>query len=455
MAWIERKNKKAELIRTVKTLKRQVVLVRGARQVGKTSFILNALQELADFPRLHMNLALRRDRTVAGIHYYGRDFFGDRDDAEPLLRNIQLTIGPLARLAHPLILFLDEADQHPPALEAIQALAELSDHLKVMYTGSNLENVSAKNAATGRRCYFDLYPITFRDFVAGYGKTAETHYLETVTWDPRTHSEHYHHSLTELFQTYLRVGGMPRLLDAVISATEIPQLPTMAADLVTSIEENVKSVLGDKSRLYEYEDVLRTLALLSMETLKFSRLQVQHAGRAEAKRLVGKTVGARVAHKIRLFDDTADLSKYILFDVGVVNYLLNGSHLLRQQIVQKHLAIQYETVVGTELIAGLPAREDLRYWKSPRGAQVEYLLTAPKLIAIDVKTARGDTRSLDSCAVFEPEVEHLVKIRAGSPRYLPNHQAAIPATGQSRPVALSILPHYLAGRVMELTQLLA
>lgn len=426
-------------------------MVRGARQVGKTSFILQNLKSLAAFSQVRINLAAKGETTVYDHAFYGREFFGHDEEASQLHHNLTLAFGPQAQWKKPIIVFIDEADRHPVSLEAIQKLAGLSDKLKVIFTGSNLENIEVKNAATGRKRYFDLYPITFREFLNAYEKREELHFLESFSFDNPIVSEHFHFSLNDLFELYLKLGGMPKLLDTFIEKDPAKQpLPQLIADLALSIENNVKTVLGSKAQLYEYEDVLRKLALLSMETLKFSRLQVQHAGRNEAKKLVNKTVGARVAHKIRLFDVGRDLSKYILFDGGILNYLLNGSNLLHQKVLSKNLAIQYENVVGCEIIATLPSREDLFYWKSDRGAQVEFLLKSPCLMAIDVKASRGDLKSLDSCAVFEKELDLIVKMSREPPAWTPKHRSKITSLRLSRNTPLLTLPHYMACRLTEL-----
>lgn len=160
-------------------------------------------------------------------------------------------------------------------------------------------------------------------------------------------------------------------------------------------------------------------------------------------------MGARVAHKIRLYESSGDLSKYILFDAGVLNYLLNGSDILHQKITEAHDAIQYENVVGMELISTLPSWDDLFYWKSAKGAQVEYLLHSPVFMAIDVKSTRGDAKSLHSCAIFEKELELLVKISAQPPSLIKNYKATIPNPNLSRTISLLTLPHYLTGRLLE------
>ena len=127
---------------------------------------------------------------------------------------------------------------------------------------------------------------------------------------------------------------------------------------------------------------------------------------------------------------------------------MNGSDLLRQKITAPHLAIQYETAVGNEIIATLPTRDDLFYWKSARGAQVEYLLKSPRFVAIDVKTTRGDVRSLDSCAIYEPELDCIVKISKQNISFNPHHLAKIPS--QNKQIPLLIIPHYLGGRLREI-----
>lgn len=333
----------------------------------------------------------------------------------------------------------------------IQSIAGISDKLKIVYTGSNLENIKLKNAATGRKRYFDLYPITFRDFLKAYARDNELRYFESISLKEKKYSNMFHNELNRLFEIYLRLGGLPRIMDSYLDPQGDAQpISQLMSDLVSTIEENVKSVLDEKASLYEYEDVLRKLALLSMETLKFSRLQVQHVKRNEVKRIVGKTVGARVAHKIRLLDSESDLSKYIIFDAGVLNYLLNGSEIMQTRIPELNLAIQHETVVGNEIISMLASRDDIFYWKSKRGAQVEFVLRSPYFVAIDVKSTRGDVKSLASCAVFEKDLEYVVKVSCEQVALASDFVASVPSNGSSRKIPLVTIPHYLSSRLLDL-----
>src|SRR3990167_2961278 len=440
--WIERFDKKLKFINGLLNLSHQVMIVCGARQVGKTAFVLNVLQSLKETPHVLINLLYPQQITIEGREYLGRNCVDPT--GVQLVENLRRYLSGKQVQGQPVYVFIDEVDHYPAIMEAVQYLAELTDEFKFVFTGSNLENIQVKNAATGRKKYFDLYPITFGEFLANLSNKTFFDYYRDITIDRQ--SDYFHKEIKKYFNIYVKIGGLPKIVDTYLENKEA-DIPTLIKDLALTIEENVKTILGEKAKIYEYEDVLRKLALLSMNTLKYSQLQVQHVSRGEAKRLVNKTVGARVVHKIRLYDDESrDLSKYLLFDCGMVNYLLNGSHLLTQQIPDKYLAIMYETFVGNELIALQTTRDDLYYWKSPNRAEVEFVLRAPFLVGFDVKVNRGDNKSLYSFAIMEPDAKRIVKIGEHHLSLNKNAVAKLPHDSSTRSIHLLNLPHYLTAQ---------
>ncbi|GEM_PF-1706625 len=448
--WIERARKKSLFIKALLGLKGQVLLVQGARQVGKTSFILEAFEGLKDHPQLKLNLLYPTSFRLNGVDYLGRDFCGSSPTGEEFLKNIERTFGPFDHLTKPLLIFIDETDQYPLILESIQTLASFSDQLKFVLTGSHLQNILLKNAATGRKKYFDLYPITFEEFLLAKGESPLISYFREISPKDKTLSEFYHRQLKDLFETYIRLGGLPRVLSAFLDPhSESQPISEMMKDLAISIEENVKSILGEKWKLYEYEDVLRKLTLLSLNTLKLTHLQVQHASRSEAQKLISKTVVAHVIHKIRLWSAESDLSKYILFDTGLANYLMNGSDLLQSSISPQNKSILYETAVGHQLITQLISRDDLYYWKSGNRAEVEFMIQSPFRIGIDVKSTRGDLKSLNSFALMEPEAKCVVKVSRDNFSWEKNYMAKLPHANRQQQISLLEIPHYLTPRLME------
>jgi hypothetical protein len=106
--------------------------------------------------------------------------------------------------------------------------------------------------------------------------------------------------------------------------------------------------------------------------------------------------------------------------------------------------------VGNELIASLPTRDDLCYWKSKRGAQTDFLLRSPLFAAIDVKSGKGFVRSLDSAGVHLKELDCLVKISNEPLQVNRSHIARIAHMDGERKIPLIVITHYLCGRFKEL-----
>ena len=211
---------------------------------------------MRECPNIKLNLAYKGKITLEGREYYGRDFFGNEPSGEELIRNIELTLGKPESKENPIIVFIDEADQYPLSLEAIQTFAEYSPKLKVIITGSNLENIKVKNVATRRRCNFDLYPLSFYEFLPAYNQETLLSYLTTLSLKDKKYSTAMHNELLGLFDLYLKLGGMPKLLASFLDEnSDNNNLPHIISDLASSIEDNVKSILDEKIKLYEYDDV--------------------------------------------------------------------------------------------------------------------------------------------------------------------------------------------------------
>ena len=450
--WIEREKSEQRFVSLMRDLNREVIILQGARQVGKTSFVEDLLDKhYKDRAILRVNLFYADKITLNNKVYYGKEIFDKDRSGVRFLRNIELILKQQEEgKVKNAIVFIDEVDRYPQVIDAVQTLAE-SGHSFIL-TGSNLENISESNASTGRKKYFDLYPVTFTEFLRASGEYSVLDQINSFSVKKPSVTEYIHEKAIALVELYTRLGGMPKVLTSYLKDPDNTQaVSSVIVGLVSSIEENVKLILGEQRKHYEYSDILRTLAKQSMNTLKFSRLQVTHASRAEAKKVVNKTVGAGVAHKIRLWNSERDLSKYIVFDSGVCNYLLAGSSLLENRLVEQDLAILWETYVGNSLIASISSRDDLLYWKSGNKAEIEFALRSPKFIGIDVKSKSGNLRSLNSMALLEKELDVLVKISSNSFTLHKNYVAKLATSSQQRKIPLLNIPFYL---VSELDKLL-
>jgi predicted AAA+ superfamily ATPase len=442
--WIRREIEN-QLATTIHKLQEQVLLVRGARQVGKTATVEKILEQAKDSHVIRVNLLHPHSIEIKSKTYFGRDFFGTSEDGHELIKNIRHVAGN----GHAIV-FVDECDRYPIVMESIQNLAQFSQTIKFVFTGSNLENLAPKNAATGRKKYIDIYPVDFQEYLEAAGHKDLSEILRQMTVGNLSNITGFlHEQFTDHHRRFIRLGGMPKILTTFFAGGTESNIATAIQDLAISIEENVKSILGDRFAVYQYHDFLRSLCRHSLNTLKLTHIQANHLARNEAKKLVAKTVGARVTHKIRLFDHDTDLSKYVLFDSGIAHYLLAGSNVLSNRLHESELAILNETAVCNALITSLNSRDDLMYWKSNNKAEVEFTLRSPRFVGIDVKSTTGALRSLCSMAAQEKDLDGIVKVSQDPPKLYRKYEAK--SFDAQRVLPLLMIPHYMT---RSLTQLL-
>src|SRR3990167_3557223 len=178
---------------------RMPLLIRGARQVGKTHLV-------RDFAKSHFE-------NVAEVNFEARPelkkIFGIPDVGE-IIRNLGLVLGTSLRPGSTL-LFLDEIQECPPAITALRYFYENRAALHVIGAGSLLEFVLSSDKLTmpvGRVEYLYLQPLTFREFLMACGRDDLNEFLDGLTLKTRVEGA-VHEKVLEYFKTYLIVGGMP------------------------------------------------------------------------------------------------------------------------------------------------------------------------------------------------------------------------------------------------------
>lgn len=242
------KNKFKDLIRH---LDNKAIVLRGARQTGKTFFVNEVISELeSDYIVIRCNFLYEIETELNGVKYYGRAFWGQSEQGISFLNNLETKFGKINQMTKPVLVFLDEVDHFPFCLEAIQNLAQYTPQIKFIFTGSNLENIVIKNAATGRKAYFNLYPFSFLEYLLNNQEDEVLNYIQNFDFKKDQHSDYYDEKALAEFNNYLRLGGMPVILKS-FSSGKRSEIPSATIDLITSIEENIKSVLADKALFYE------------------------------------------------------------------------------------------------------------------------------------------------------------------------------------------------------------
>ena len=312
----------AELTAWLARRGRKPLVVRGARQVGKSYLI-------RDFARTHgldlVELNFERDPRAAKL-------FGSGDVAS-LVRSIEAFTAK--RLIHDRsLLFLDEIQAAPEVLAKLRWLYEQTPKLPVVAAGSLLDFALADHTFSmpvGRITYLHLEPMSFTEFLWGIGDDELAALVEES--DPwHSLAEPLHARLLERFREYVLVGGMPEAVDTYRHDRSLLDAARVHQDLLATFRDDFAKYASavHRDRLIKVLD-----AAPRMIGGKFVYRRVDREERAQALRqAVDLLCRARVCHRVEATHATgpplgAEVDdrryKLVLIDIGLVSASLGIS----------------------------------------------------------------------------------------------------------------------------------
>lgn len=401
---------------------RQPLVLRGARQVGKT-WLVRELAKQQGLRLVEINFE-RAGSEVTGMFR--------AKDPRAVVRGLELMTGHAIEPASTL-LFLDEIQALPEVLANLRWFAEELPTLPVIAAGSLLDFVLAEHAFSmpvGRIVYHHLEPMTFVEFLEAAGEAQLL--LEATRWTPAAGMHPLAHArLSECYRDYLIVGGMPAVVHRWIdgrSMLECAQvqhslLGTFRDDFskysrrvpVTQIGRVMEAIPRMSGRIFKYSRVAdgeRSAAIRqTLELLCRARL----ATRVQAASGMGLPLGGDIRERI---------FKVIFLDSGLMCAAL-GLTLERSADLAGLVLVNEgglaEQAVGQCLRASLPhfAEHALYFWSNERNgsvAEVDYLIQhGTRIVPIEVKA--GTTGSLKSLHHFmaRRDLQLAVRVNADLP----------------------------------------
>jgi predicted AAA+ superfamily ATPase len=184
-----------QIVKWTSARRRKPLVIRGARQVGKTWLVEHVAAQGFD-ALVKVDLEKRRD-----LHGH----FADNLDPELIVRRLEVDSGRRIQPGNTL-LFLDEVQACPRAVMALRYFYEQMPQLHIIAAGSLLEFALAEiSVPVGRVQYLQLYPMAFREYLLGIGNEVAA---EAAGQHPATVDEAVQQQLLQELKTYLFVGGM-------------------------------------------------------------------------------------------------------------------------------------------------------------------------------------------------------------------------------------------------------
>ena len=419
---------------------RKPLLLRGARQVGKSS----AVRELG-----------KQFDYLLEINFDNKDFAGAKRvferHSDPRLICDELTaFYEIPIVAGKTLLFLDEVQSCTDAISALRYFYEQMPDLHVVAAGSLLEFAIQKipSYAVGRVRSIYMYPFSFIEFLKAMGRNALLEKLDSA--HPQNPlSEEMHNKLKELFLRFVVMGGMPEVVSKYASGGSL-------LDCQNILDELTETLFNDFAKYKQrvpatrLEDVFG--AIIAQTGQKFGYSQVTTANQVQVKegiellKMAGLVYEAThsSANGLPLAAETNPrYRKLMVFDTGIYQRFLRldlTNLILEDKIEQINKGALAEMFVGTELVKSqnnrLPAQ--LYYWQREKGgstAEVDYVIQhGQEIVPVEVKA--GTKGAMQSIFLFLKEKERPYGIRCSMENF---------GVFQN----IKIFPLYAAGKIVE------
>lgn len=379
---------------------RMPLLIRGARQVGK-SFTVEKFgkEHFSQFVTVNFELKPELKNCFRTL------------EPEKILQELELVLG-VEITPGKTLLFIDEVQFCPQAIASLRYFKELKGDLHVIAAGSLLEFALVDPAISfpvGRVQSYYMRPLSFFEFLHVLGEKQVCKYLEE--YDGRDEiSVALHEKLMELIKTYCIVGGMPGSVARFLETGSMLECQNYLINLIDLYRTDMSKyasktqyrhlqVLFDRAPetvglRFKYSHIdpdTRSRDLqLALDQLKWAGLLHQ----------VYATSGAGVPLKVH---ENSRVQKLLYIDIGMLQAALRVDpvYFFREDVTLIHKGALAEQLVGQELIGYTNSHErgQLYFWeraKQGSDAEVDYLFSSGhEAIPIEVKAgAQGRLRSL-------------------------------------------------------------
>ena len=382
---------------------RYPLLIRGARQIGKT-FLVNAFGK----NEFKFFITLNFERN---LEY--KDIFTTYNPIE-ILEKITLFTGKQIKQGETLI-FLDEIQECPKAIMALRYFYEELPDLHIIGAGSLLEfTLKAEDfrMPVGRIQYVYMFPLSFGKFMNAIGEKAlHTHILHLPNLANLPDSLHL--KLTEYIRKYFMIGGMPAVVNEYIQTHDVLRCQKIQHSIIATYTDDfakyarqskfrylkkafssVSSMVGQKFVYARVDDTIKSRDLKeALELLETAGVIYR------VKRTSGAGLPLAAGVKENFF-------KMLFLDVGLMHAIngVYGETIKKKDLTAIFKGAVAEQYVGQEIIASQnhQMKPELYYWAREAknsNAEIDYLIEKKeKIIPIEIKS--GSSGRMKSMQIF-------------------------------------------------------
>jgi len=397
---------------------RNPLILRGARQVGKTYII----EEFAktDFKNcLKVNLEEKPEL---------KKFFFD-NDVKRILTELSILLNEDVSYGSTLF-FIDEIQTCPEAIQSLRYFKELIPELHVICAGSLLDhtlNEMKSPMPVGRVEFLHMYPMNFKEFLMAINQEKLVSYIEEFNFT-KPFSEVIHNQISQYLRFYFFIGGMPAVVKTYAENDKLSEIQRIHNNILTSIQYDFAKY-GTRRQQEYLQIVLKYCGRYPGRKIKYSNIDrkirstflKESIKKLELSRII-HTVKHSNARKVPLTEHAKeDVYKTMFIDIGFVNQFnqidltelenlitANEGMLAEQYIAQELLTI-HQAYLSPELFCW--SREEKN-----SNAEIDFIYQHKnKIYPIEVKAGKTGTLKSMQVYLYEKKLKNGIRFNMDLP----------------------------------------
>lgn len=371
----------------------KILLIEGARQIGKTYIIRKVCREL--FPNF-IELNFVTDAANEKV-------FEKVKSVEDFYFVLSTIAGDKMRERENTIVFFDEIQEYPQFITLLKFLRE-DNRFKYIASGSLLGVTLSETTSIpiGSVLHKRMYQLDFEEFLIANGfskeaiNTLEEKFKTKTSLEPAVHEK-----LMDLFKKYLIVGGLPDCVNTFISTRNVMEIRQIQTDIIEFYKADASK--RDTERMLKIRRIYEMLPS-AMQNVK-KRVVIKDIEGVAGKRYANYVdefdylINSGISNEVKAVSTPVyplcqmqdkNLLKLYMNDVGLLSNLLYGNNVkpILETIRSVNLGALYETVVASQLKA---LGHRLFYYDNRKNGEVDFLVDDYEELAvlpIEVKSGR-------------------------------------------------------------------
>ncbi len=381
--------------------RRKPLVLRGARQVGKT-WLVREFARQQGLSLIELNFEKNPQHSKIFLS----------NDVHDILLSLEAVINKTI-IPEKTLLFLDEMQAAPELFAKLRWLAEDLPNLPVIATGSLLDFTLKKHnfsMPVGRLGYMFLHPLSFQEFLIATERKRHLEYIQNYNLTDKLLPT-MHEQLCQAVREYVLVGGMPEAVMAWLQTKSLLEVSQVHHNLINTYRDDFAKYDTRINRERLDEVLLKVPAILGQKFKPSLITKEQQANTVQNACMLLEN--AKIINKIYSTDATGlpldanrneKIFKCIFLDIGLVSAMLN----LKMQNTSQgffNLSLVNDGGLAEQLVGqGLLCNQEyfqqpaLNYWmreKQGSAAEVDYIIQHNgNIVPLEVKS--GSTGSLKS-----------------------------------------------------------